>query len=181
MRAVVATGDGGVVVADVDDPQLREPDDAIIQVTQTAICGSDLHLLHGKVPIEAGEGIGHEALGVVVAAGPDAGVEVGERVAASFIVGCGTCWFCTHASSALCDDLQILGYGIFGGSLGGAQAELLRVPHAWFNLLRVPDAIDDERGVFVGDIGATAIYGAGLAEIGAGRPSRSSAGARWGC
>lgn len=166
MRAVVFRDVGHVEVADVPDPEISRPTDAIVRVTTTAICGSDLHLFHGKAPLEPGDGIGHEAVGVVEAVG--AQVErfaVGDRVVVSFDIACGRCWFCRVGQTQLCDDFEILGYGIFGGNLGGAQAELLRVPIADVNLLHVPEGMDDERALFVGDTLTTGVYAAGLAQI----------------
>jgi threonine dehydrogenase-like Zn-dependent dehydrogenase len=164
MRGVVFDGAGRVRVADLPDPALEAPGDAIVRITRAGICGSDLHLLHGKAPIDVGEPMGHEAVGVVEAVG--AGVEEvreGDRVAVAFNVACGHCWFCGNGQSALCDDDGIFGYGIFGGALPGAQAERLRVPNAGVNLLRIPDAVDDDAGVFVGDVLTTGFYAAGLA------------------
>ena len=105
MRGVVFDGIGRVRVTDVPDPELEEPGDAIVRVTRTAICGSDLHLLHGKAPMEPGEPLGHEAVGVVEAVGDEVrGVRAGDRVAVAFNVACGHCWFCGNGQSALCDD-----------------------------------------------------------------------------
>lgn len=167
MRAVVFEGVGSVRVAEVPDPAPGDPGDAVVRVTRTAICGSDLHLFHGKAPLDPGEGIGHEAVGIVEAVGP--GVRAfapGDRVVASFLIACGRCWFCGRGQHQLCEDLRILGYGAFGGWLGGAQAELVLVPDADVNLLRVPDHVDDERAMFVGDALTTGIYAAELARIG---------------
>lgn len=165
MRAVVSDGVGRVAVADVPDPELTEPDQAIVRVTRTAICGSDLHLVHGKAPIEPGDPLGHEAVGVVEAVG--AGVErvaPGDRVAVAFNVACGHCWFCGKGQSGLCDRGAIFGYGLFGGSMPGAQAERLLVPVADVNLLRVPDGVPDDAAVFVGDVLSTGFHGAALAD-----------------
>jgi alcohol dehydrogenase len=165
VRAVVSAGEGAVAVADVADPVLAEPDDAIVRVTRAAICRSDLHFVHGKAPIEPGDVLGHEAVGVVEAVGNGVrGVAVGERVAISFHARCGACWFCTHDRSGLCEEQRIFGGGLFGGDLPGTQAEAARVPHAEANLLRLDDALDDDRGVFLGDVGSTAVATAALAE-----------------
>jgi 2-desacetyl-2-hydroxyethyl bacteriochlorophyllide A dehydrogenase len=169
MRAVVYRDVRDVEVAEVPDPELLEPSDAIVRVGTTSICGSDLHLYHGKAPLEPGDGIGHEAVGVVEAVG--SAVERfarGDRVVVSFTVACGRCWFCRAGQTQLCEDYAYFGYGIFGGSLGGAQAELLRVPLADLNLLPVPDEVEDERAMFVGDALTTGAYAASLAEIGEG-------------
>jgi threonine dehydrogenase-like Zn-dependent dehydrogenase len=89
----------------------------------------------------------------------------GDRVVVSFVIACGTCWFCRNGQTQLCEDFRNLGAGIFGGSLGGAQAELLRVPVADVNLLRVPEDVEDERALFVGDIASTGVYAAGIGGI----------------
>jgi len=166
MRAVVYRGVGQVEVADVPDPEIVQPADAIVRVGLTAICGSDLHLYHGKAPLEPGDTIGHEAIGVVERVGPTVTrFAPGDRVVVSFTVADGTCWFCRAGQTQLCNDFAYFGYGLFGGSLGGAQAELLRVPVADVNLLPVPDELEDERALFVGDALTTGVYAAGLAEI----------------
>jgi threonine dehydrogenase-like Zn-dependent dehydrogenase len=166
MRAVVYRGIERVEVAEVPDPVLVEPSDAIVRVGLTAICGSDLHLYHGKAPLEPGDTIGHEAIGVVDAVGSSVKrFAPGDRVVVSFDIACGDCWFCRKGQTQLCEDFGFLGYGMFGGSLGGAQAELLRVPVADVNLLAVPDGLEDDRALFVGDALTTGVYAAGLAEI----------------
>jgi threonine dehydrogenase-like Zn-dependent dehydrogenase len=166
MRAVVYRGIERVEVAEVPDPVLMEPSDAIVRVALTAICGSDLHLYHGKAPLEPGETIGHEAIGVVDTVGSSVKrFAPGDRVVVSFDIACGDCWFCRKGQTQLCEDFGFLGYGVFGGSLGGAQAELLRVPVADVNLLAVPDGLEDDRALFVGDALTTGVYAAGLAEI----------------
>ena len=145
MRAVVYEGPDRVAVREVPDARIEERDDAVVRVTLAAICGSDLHFVHGKAPLDPGETIGHEAVGVVEAVG--AGVSrfrVGQRVVVSFDIACGTCWFCRAGQTQLCTSFRNLGAGAFGGDLGGAQAELVRVPFADTNLLAVPDALDDE-------------------------------------
>jgi threonine dehydrogenase-like Zn-dependent dehydrogenase len=164
VRAVVFGGEGVVRVDDVPEPDLRAPGDAIVRVTTTAICGSDLHFLHGKAPIDPGEVLGHEVVGVVEQVGAAVTrVRPGDRVVASFHAACGRCWFCVRGQTGLCDDDAILGAGPFGGGLAGAQAELVRIPAADVNLLGIPDAVDDERAVFVGDVLSTGVYAATLA------------------
>jgi threonine dehydrogenase-like Zn-dependent dehydrogenase len=166
MRAVVYRAIEQVEVAEVPDPVLLEPSDAIVRVGLTAICGSDLHLYHGKAPLEPGDTIGHEAIGVVDAVGSSVKrFAPGDRVVVSFDIACGDCWFCRKGQTQLCEDFGFLGYGVFGGSLGGAQAELLRVPVADVNLLEVPEGLEDDRALFVGDALTTGVYAAGLAEI----------------
>jgi threonine dehydrogenase-like Zn-dependent dehydrogenase len=166
VRAVVFADVGRVEVANVAAPVMERPADAIVRVTRTAICGSDLHFLHGKAPIERGSVLGHEAVGVVESIGGDVtGVRPGDRVVVSFHIACGSCWFCRRGETALCEDHAILGAGPFGGDLPGAQAERVRVPFADTNLLAIPDAVDDERALFVGDVLTTGLYAATLASV----------------
>ncbi len=168
MRAVVFDDIGRVSVTDVADPVIEGPGDAIVRVTLSAVCGSDLHFLHGKTPIDPGASIGHEAVGVVESTGSAAaGVARGDRVVVAFQIACGRCWFCRRGETQLCEDSGTLGAGAFGGSLPGAQAERLRVPNASVNLLRIPDDMDDEDAIFVGDIATSGYYAASLGEIGA--------------
>ena len=166
MKAVVFEEVEKVRVGDVPDPVIEDPHDAVVRVTTAAICGSDLHFYHGKAPLSAGETMGHEAVGVVEAVGPD--VErfgPGDRVVMAFDIVCGHCWFCLHGQTSLCEDFRTLGIGAFGGSLGGAQAEKVRVPFADVNLLAIPDGMQDERALFVGDILTTGYYGTAIAGI----------------
>jgi threonine dehydrogenase-like Zn-dependent dehydrogenase len=166
VRAVVFEELGRVSVRAVPDPQIEEPDDALVRVSVAAICRSDLHFLHGKAPLEPGEPIGHEAMGVVEAVGPQVeGFAPGDRVVVAFDIACGRCWFCGRGQTQLCEDFRMLGAGIFGGGLGGAQAERIRVPCADANLLRVPDDVDDERALFLGDVLTTGFYGAAISGI----------------
>ncbi len=166
MRAVVYEDVGVVRVADVPEPTIERPDDAIVRVSVAAICGSDLHFLHGKAPLDPGEAIGHEAVGIVEAVGPTVGrFRPGDRVVVAFVISCGACWFCRHGQTQLCEDFMNLGAGIFGGGLGGAQAELVRVPHADANLLVVPEMMTDERALFLGDVLTTGYFGAALVEV----------------
>jgi 2-desacetyl-2-hydroxyethyl bacteriochlorophyllide A dehydrogenase len=166
VRAVVFDGVGRVRLADVAEPEVRDRGDAVIRVTRTAICGSDLHFFHGKAPIDPGDVLGHEAVGVVQAAG--AGVTrfaPGDRVVVAFNIACGECWFCLRGETQLCEGFRNLGAGAFGGGLAGAQATHVRIPNADVNLLPIPDGIDDERALFVGDALTTGFYAASIAGI----------------
>ncbi len=166
MRAVVFGDVGRVLVEDVPEPAIEEPGDAILRVAVAAICGSDLHLYHGKAPVEPGATLGHEVVGVVEEVGSAvARFRPGDRVVASFAVACGACWFCRAGQTALCEDLRMLGLGVFGGGLAGAQAERVRIPVADVNLLSVPEDVDDDRAVFLGDVLSTAYYGAAVAGV----------------
>jgi threonine dehydrogenase-like Zn-dependent dehydrogenase len=166
MRAVVYEDVGKVRVDDLPDPGIEEPTDAVVRITASAICGSDLHFVHGKAPLLPGDPLGHEAVGVVEEVGPEVrGFAAGDRVVVAFDIVCGECWFCRRGQHALCEDFRNLGAGTFGGNLGGAQAERLRVPDATYNLLKIPDGMEDERALFVGDILTTGVYGAAIAGI----------------
>lgn len=157
---------GRVVLDDIPDPAVEAADDAVVRVTVSAICGSDLHFLHGRTPLARGDGIGHEAVGVVEAVGADVTrFRPGDRVVVAFTNVCGCCWFCRRGQTQLCDSFANLGAGMFGGAMPGAQAELIRVPVADVNLLAIPDGIDDERALFVGDVMATAYYVASLGRV----------------
>jgi threonine dehydrogenase-like Zn-dependent dehydrogenase len=167
VRAVVFDGVGRVRVDDVPDPVVEEEGDAVLRVALSAICGSDLHFLHGKAPLSTGEGIGHEAVGVVEEVGADVGrFAPGDRVVVAFDIVCGACWFCERGQTQLCEEFRNLGAGAFGGGLAGAQAERLRVPTADVNLLAIPDGVTDEAALFVGDVLTTGWYAALIARIG---------------
>jgi threonine dehydrogenase-like Zn-dependent dehydrogenase len=166
VRAVVFEDIRRVRVMDLPDPTVVEPTDAIVRVTAAAICGSDLHFFEGKAPMSPGDAIGHEAVGVVEAVGDGVShFRPGDRVVVAFDNVCGDCWFCRRGQTSLCPDYGTFGTGPFGVGLGGAQAELLRVPGADVNMLRVPDGMEDERALFVGDILTTGYYGAAIAGI----------------
>jgi alcohol dehydrogenase len=169
MRAVVFDDVGRVRVADVPEPVVEQPGDAVVRVTRSAICGSDMHFFHGKAPILPGEGLGHEAVGVVETVGPAVTrFARGDRVVVAFDVACGTCWFCARGQTQLCEAFATFGAGAFGGEMPGAQADLLRVPKADVNLLAVPDGIGDEAALFVGDVLTTGYYAASIAGAGPG-------------
>ncbi len=156
-------------VREVADARIEEPADAVIRVSVAGICGSDLHFLHGKAPLEPGEAIGHEAVGIVDETGSAVReFAPGDRVVVAFNIACGSCWFCRRGETQLCEDFRNLGAGAFGGSLGGAQAELLRVPFADQNLLAVPDDVADEAALFVGDVLTTGWYAAASCGVGEG-------------
>jgi threonine dehydrogenase-like Zn-dependent dehydrogenase len=166
MKAVVYEDVEKLRVDEVPDPSVEEPGDAIVRVTLSAICGSDLHFYHGKAPLFPGEQIGHEGAGVIEEVGDGVSkFRPGDRVVLSFNAVCGECWFCTHGQHSLCDDFKNLGAGMAAGGLGGTQAELVRMPNADLNLLRIPEGMEDERALFVGDILTTGVYGAGIAGI----------------
>ena len=169
MRGVVFEDVCRVRVDDLAEPTIEEPTDAVVRITTAAICGSDLHFYHGKAPLQPGDPMGHEGIGVIEEVGPAVTrASPGDRVVVAFDIACGECWFCEKGQTSLCDHFRTLGIGTFGGDLGGAQADRLRVPVADINLLQVPDGMEDERALFVGDILTTGVYGAGIGDIGAG-------------
>ena len=159
MQAVAFQAPYEVAVVDKPEPELQAPDDAIVRIDATGVCGSDLHIFHGRVQIEPGFTIGHEYVGEVVAAGDAVTrVAVGDRVLGCFQVACGTCWFCRHGHFHKCDGSRTFGHGATLGGLQGTQAELALVPHANLTLRRVPDNLADEVALFAGDVCGTAYH-----------------------
>jgi threonine dehydrogenase-like Zn-dependent dehydrogenase len=169
LKAVVYAGPGEVRVDDVSEPALLEPTDALIAVRRTAICASDLHVVHGKTPgMRAGGVLGHEYVGIVSAVGDEVqGHHEGTRVLGSFLIVCGHCESCRRRRFNLCSDRRALGLGTLTGDLDGAQAELVRVPDADVNLRTldgVLSGLDDEQALFAGDVMAAGFHAAALAE-----------------
>ena len=159
MRAVTFQAPGEVQVDEVSEPELLASDDALVRVQASGICGSDLHIYHGRVQIEPGFVIGHEFVGEVVAAGDDVSrVSVGDRVLGTYGTACGECFFCRREEFHKCDEARVFGHGKALGSLQGAQAELLLVPHANLTLRKVPDGLTDEVALFAGDVMGTAYH-----------------------
>src|SRR5438874_375315 len=141
------------------------PDDAVVKVEASGICGSDLHIYHGRVQIEPGFIIGHEYVGTVVAKGDAVALEVGDRVLGTFHTACGTCFFCRRGEYHKCDEGRVFGHGATLGSLPGTQAERALVPRANLTLRRVPEGMSDDVALFAGDVMGTgyhAISSAGL-------------------
>ncbi|WP_377644869.1 zinc-dependent alcohol dehydrogenase [Oryzobacter terrae] len=167
MRAVVWHGKRDVRVEDVPDPTIQDPGDAVIRVTSTNICGSDLHLYEvlGAF-MNPGDVLGHEAMGVVEEVGADVtAIAPGDRVVIPFQVCCGTCWMCEHGLQSQCETTQVrdqgkgatlFGYSELYGSLAGGQAEYLRVPQAQYTHVKVPDGPADDRFVYLSDVLPTA-------------------------
>jgi alcohol dehydrogenase len=159
VRAVTFQAPGEVRVEERPEPALQAGDDAVVRVEATGICGSDLHIYHGRVQIEPGFVIGHEYVGTVVEAG-DAVTEVGvgDRVLGTYCTACGGCFFCRRGEYHKCDDGRVFGHGATLGSLQGAQAELVLVPHANLALRRVPEGVSDDAALFAGDVAGTAYH-----------------------
>jgi len=165
VQAVVLQDTGVIGVAEAETPALEDDGDAIVRVQVAGICGTDLHILHGEIPMDPGSILGHEAAGIVESVGASVRtVAPGDRVVASFQIACGACWFCRNGQTGLCDTHRMLGGGPFGGDLPGAQAGSVRVPIADVNLLRIPDGVDDEVALFVGDVLTTGVHAASLAQ-----------------
>src|ERR687884_1569473 len=159
MQAVTFQAPGDVRVEERPEPELLAPDDAVVRVEATGVCGSDLHIYHGRVQIEPGFTIGHEYVGTVVAAGDAVtGVSVGDRVLGTFHSACGTCFFCRKGIYQKCDEARVFGHGKTLGSLQGTQAELALVPRANLTLRRVPDGLDDAAALFAGDVMGTGYH-----------------------
>ena len=169
MRAVTFQAPGEVRLDEKPDPELLAPDDAIVRIDASGICGSDLHIYHGRVPIEAGFTIGHEFVGEVVAAGEElTRVAVGDRVLGTYCTACGECFFCSREEFHKCDQGRVFGHGETLGSLQGAQAELLLVPHANLALRKVPEGLSDEVALFAGDVMGTGYHAVASRPLAAG-------------
>src|ERR1700736_5003550 len=156
MRAVTFQAPGEVVVEDVAEPQLRDPTDAIVRIQATGVCGSDLHIYHGRVQVEPGFTIGHEYVGTVVAAGEEVQrVAVGDRVLGCFQTACGSCWFCRRGNFHRCLHSRTFGHGATLGSLQGTQAEMALVPNADLALRKLPAGMSEDVALFAGDVMGT--------------------------
>jgi threonine dehydrogenase-like Zn-dependent dehydrogenase len=194
MKAVCWQGIGQIGVETVPDPQILNPRDAIIKVTSTAICGSDLHLYGGYVPtMYKGDILGHEFMGEVVEVGPGVtNLSVGDRVVVPFPISCGNCYFCEKELYSLCENSNpnahlaekmwghspagIFGYSHITGGYAGGQAEYVRVPFADVGPLKVPDSLDDEKVLFLTDVLPTGYMAAEACDI---KPGDTLA--VWGC
>ncbi|HWB69274.1 MAG TPA: alcohol dehydrogenase catalytic domain-containing protein [Solirubrobacterales bacterium] len=159
MRAVTFQAPGEVRVEEKPDPELIAADDAIVRVQASGICGSDLHIYHGRVPVEQGFTIGHEFVGTVLAAGTDVErVAVGDQVLGCFHTACATCFSCLRGNYHRCERGQTFGHGSKLGDLQGAQAEQLLVPRANLTLRRVPEGMSPEAALFAGDVMGTGYH-----------------------
>src|SRR6202049_3418776 len=159
MRAVTFKAPGEVLVQEVAEPKIGHPADAILRIEASGVCGSDLHIYHGRVKIEPGFTIGHEYVGTVIAAGPDVhDVGVGDRVLGCFQTACGRCFFCRRGWFHKCDFSRTFGHGAALGSLLGTQAEQALVPNADLVLRRVPQGMSDDAALFAGDVMGTGYH-----------------------
>lgn len=170
MQAVVFVEPGRVEVREVPDPQVLDPTDAVVRVTRSAICGTDLHPYRGHISgFEPGVVLGHEFAGTVVAVGDQVDSRVGDRVYASDIIACGRCARCAAEQHYQCRSASLFGYGrVVGDAYDGGQAEFVRVPFADVVLAPVPDGVSDEAAVFLGDLLPTAYVAARNAAVSAG-------------
>lgn len=186
MRALVYHSAHEVKVDTVPDPILQEPDDIILQITATAICGSDLHLYRGKVPgMKSGDILGHEFMGVVAETGPAVTkLAPGDRVVVPFVIACGDCFFCHQRLYSACETTNpsrgailnkkqlrsgaaMFGYTHLYGGVPGGQAEYARVPKANVGPILIPQTMDDEQVLFLSDIlptGYQAVLNAGVGQ-----------------
>jgi S-(hydroxymethyl)glutathione dehydrogenase / alcohol dehydrogenase len=168
MRAITFQGVKNVKVQEVEDSKIIKDDDIVVKVTSTSICGSDLHLIRGRIPkMPKGFIIGHEAMGIVEETGKDVTkVKKGDRVVVPFPVACGRCWYCNHDLWSQCDNSNehgevggIFGYSELMGGYDGGQAEYLRVPYANVGPRIIPEELTDEQVLFLTDILPTSYWG----------------------
>jgi 2-desacetyl-2-hydroxyethyl bacteriochlorophyllide A dehydrogenase len=166
MRVVTFQAPGEVRLEERPDPELEAAGDAIVRIEASGVCGSDLHIYHGRVKIEPGFTIGHEFVGTVVAAG-DAVTRVapGDRVLGCFHTACGTCFQCLRGAYHECDFKRTFGHGATLGSLQGTQAEQTLVPHADMTLRSVPERVDDDVALFAGDVMGTGYHSISTGDV----------------
>jgi threonine dehydrogenase-like Zn-dependent dehydrogenase len=187
MQALTYHGAHDVRVESVPDPVIQAPDDVILRVTATAICGSDLHLYRGKIPqVKHGDIFGHEFMGIVEEVGPEVtAVKKGDRVIIPFVIACGDCFFCQHDLTAACETTNsgrgailnkkqippgaaLFGYSHLYGGVPGGQAEYVRVPKGNVGPFKVPDVLTDDKVLFLTDILPTAWQAVTNAGVGKG-------------
>lgn len=195
MRALTWHGKHDVRVETAPDPQILNPRDAIIEVTATAICGSDLHLYDGVIPgMKAGDILGHEFMGRVIETGRDSTLQIGQRVVVPFTISCGGCYFCERQQFSACDNSNpvekqaaseaayghamsgLFGYSHLTGGYPGGQAEYVRVPFSDVGPIVIPEGLEDEQVLFLSDILPTGWMAAVNADIAEGDTV-----AIWGC
>jgi threonine dehydrogenase-like Zn-dependent dehydrogenase len=183
MKANVWSGRNTVQVEEVPDPKILNERDAIVKVSSTAICGSDLHLYDGYVPtMKRGDIIGHEFMGEVVETGKGVtNLQKGDRVVVPFPIACGNCWACEHELYSVCENSNpnaglaekffghstcgIFGYSHLTGGYAGGQAEYARVPYADVGPIKIEDELSDEQVLFLSDVFPTGYFGADLCDI----------------
>jgi alcohol dehydrogenase len=169
MKAAVFEGHERIVLEERPVPACG-PTDAIVKITLTTICGTDVHIWREEYPVEQGRIVGHEPVGVIHQLGDAVqGDEIGERVLVGAITPCGSCFYCQNHSEAQCsgteDDWRLIGGWQLGNSIDGVQAEYFRVPYAQANLAKIPDDLTDEQCVLLADIASTGISAAETADV----------------
>jgi threonine dehydrogenase-like Zn-dependent dehydrogenase len=194
MRALCWHGKEDMRCETVPDPRIEHPRDAIIKVTATAICGSDLHMYDGVIPgMHPGDVVGHETMGVVIELGPEVkNLKIGDRVVVPFTIACGECFFCKRGFFSGCERTNpnmkaaeklwghspagLFGYSHLTGGYRGGQAEYLRVPYADVGPIKVPEGLTDEQVLFLSDIFPTGYMAADFCDLQGGETV-----AVWGC
>jgi len=180
MRALTWQGKRSVSVETVPDPQIQEPTDAIIKVTSSALCGSDLHLYEILAPfLDKGDVLGHEPMGIVQEVGAEVThIKPGDRVVVPFNISCGSCFMCSQGLQTQCETTQnrdtgfgasLFGYTKLYGQVPGGQAEYLRVPQAHYGPVKVPDGVPDDRYLYLSDVLPTAWQAVAYADVAPGK------------
>lgn len=176
MKAVVFHGIGDIRLDDMPEPKIHQPTDAIVRLTSSAICGTDLHMIRGTIAgMKPGTILGHEGVGVIEEVGSDVrNLKIGDRVVIPSTISCGYCSYCRSGYQAQCDNANPngsqAGTAFFGGPeqtgpIDGLQAEFARIPYANAGLVKLPDNVDDDQAILLSDIFPTAYFGAEIAEI----------------
>src|SRR5690606_31494492 len=176
MKAVVFHDIGDIRLDDVPEPKIQQDNDAVVRITASAICGTELHMIRGTLPgMQPGTVLGHEGVGVIEELGPNVrNLRVGDRVVIPSTIACGACSYCRDGYYAQCDTANPngpqAGTAFFGGPqmtgpFNGLQAEYARVPYANVGLIKLPDEVSDEQAILISDIFPTGYFGAELAEI----------------
>jgi threonine dehydrogenase-like Zn-dependent dehydrogenase len=176
VRALTWHGKRDVRVENVPDPGIREPEDVIVRITSSGVCGSDLHLYEVMTPyLNEGDVLGHESMGVVEEAGTEVtSVSTGDRVVVPFNISCGSCWMCSQGLHSQCETTQqrehgtgaaLFGYSVLYGEVPGGQAEYLRVPFGNTLPIKVPEGPSDDRFLFLSDVLPTAWQGVEYADV----------------
>jgi len=176
VQAVAWHGKRDVRVEEVPDPGIRDPDDVIVRITSSGVCGSDLHLYEVMTPyLNAGDVLGHEPMGIVEETGPEVtAVSKGDRVVVPFNISCGSCWMCSQGLHSQCETTQqrehgtgaaLFGYTVLYGEVPGGQAEYLRVPFGNTLPIKVPEGPPDDRFLFLSDVLPTAWQGVEYADV----------------
>jgi threonine dehydrogenase-like Zn-dependent dehydrogenase len=181
MKANAWFGKEDVRIVDAAVPTITDPGDAILRITGTTVCGSDLHLYHGEIPqLEPGDILGHEFCGIIDEVGPECKLKVGQRVVCSFQIACGKCEYCLKGLTSMCDTTNnnptmntmygqriagLFGYSHITGGFPGGQAEYTRIPYADVNLLPIPDSVPFEKALYLSDIFPTSFHACFEADI----------------